>query len=79
MPKIKKIKDGAKFVKAELPKQFKCDKRTPRWLQNCEWPFDGSGKPMIFKGAKTTNERNTVREFYFYSINGETATIEQAY
>jgi hypothetical protein len=79
MPKIKKIKDGAKFVKAELPNHFKCDKRMPSWLQNCEWPFDSSGQPMIFKSSKTTNEGNTVREYYFYSLNGEAATIEQAY
>ena len=48
MPKFDSYKSALKYVKEQLKEVFPCEKKMPDWLQNCEWAFSKSGKPMKF-------------------------------
>lgn len=63
MPPTKTLNNAIKYVKAQMKLHFKCDNKMPKWIQNCEWAFNGNGEPMIFK-AERGNAHHKTYTFY---------------
>ena len=74
MPQFDTLSKAIKYVKEQMKLHFKCDGKTPRWIQNCEWAFE-DGKPMIFR-EQIGNAR--CAGYVFYSpTSGNEVTIKQ--
>lgn len=75
MPPIKSLAAAVKYVKNQMKTHFVCDKKMPQWLQSCEWAFNASGKPMVFRSQKGTAFE---QQYTFYdSTTGEETNIVQ--
>ena len=75
MPPFSSISKATNYVKEEIKKQFTCDDKMPRWLQNCEWPFDENGEPLVFK--KSTGSSSYKKYVFYNKYTGQEVTIEQ--
>lgn len=75
MPPVKSLDIAVKYVRKLMREHFLCDKKMPKWLQNCEWAFNENGRPMIFRSQKGNAFQQT---YIFYdSISGEEINIIQ--
>ena len=75
MPEFSSISKATDYVKDEIKKHFTCDDKMPRWLQNCEWPFDENGDPLTFK--KSTGGSSYKKYIFYNKSTGQEVTIEQ--
>ena len=74
MPGFDTLNKAIKYVKEQMKIHFKCDSKTPKWIQNCEWVFE-DGRPMIFKEQIGNTHCS---QYVFYSAtSGKEITIKQ--
>jgi hypothetical protein len=82
---IKTIPEGLsktkriQYCKAKIKELFRCEKSYPYWLQNCEWPFNGKGEPMVFQYQKKKKEGDFLKYLYYFKDieTGEVVEVEQ--
>ncbi len=75
-PDSMKKTERKRLVKEEIKLAFpNKTKRTPRWIQEPEWPISMDNKPMIYVGQKAFDNYS---EYYFTDANtGELHTVTQ--
>ena len=56
---------------------YPCEKYSPRWLQNCEWPKDDDGSNCLFLYQTGFPNHHDFIEYHFKKANGEEIVIEQ--
>ncbi len=68
-----------KAIKQKIREEFRSEKGYPAWIQGCEWPMGGDGKPAVYIGSKK-KDRGESKEYYFRDgATGETVTVKQFY
>lgn len=60
-----------KEAKSIMLEHFKSDKSMPQWIQNCNWPFEDNGQPMVFVGQMKDHEEPNNTIFMFRSKSGD--------
>jgi len=69
-------------IKAQVKKDFRCLKKPPQWIQDCDWPIS-NGKPLVYVGQlelniDTFHDKGAVYVF-LNADTGEIETIKQFY
>ncbi len=75
MPKFNTINKATTYVKEEVKKHFTCDVKMPRWVQNCECPFNKNGKPMVFSHQEKAKGGDIRTYYYFYDKDTKEETV----
>jgi hypothetical protein len=76
---IKSKTQKIKWCKEKIKEHFRWKTKQPYWLQNCEWPFNGKGEPMVFQYQKKKKEGDFLKYLYYFKDieTGEVVEVEQ--
>jgi hypothetical protein len=74
---ITTLKSMVLDAKKKIKKTFLCENRYPIWLQNCEWPFDARGKPLVFRTQINKSPGN--RKYIFVNPKTNTEVVKEQF
>ncbi len=65
-----------KFYRDALLKTFRCEKYPPRWLQFCQWPYDGD-EPCVFLYQDGFPNKHDFINYHFRKTDGSEIIVSQ--
>jgi len=76
-PKELSKTEKLQYCKEKIKEIFKCDSKSPEWVQNPEWPIV-DGKPLVFNHQEVDIDSGYTY-FYFYDEETKAETVIEQY